>query len=74
MNFELEDIKPEHFDEINGQISQEYFKNLIEKQPKFKYAKVLGFKPESILKSYGPDGHDHVIFTIINRSLEWETQ
>lgn len=37
-----------------------------------KYAQVLGFKPESILQSFGPEGHDHVMFTIINRSLKWE--
>jgi len=153
MNFELEDIKPEHFDEITSQSSQIYYKEVLEKNPKhkylvcqhsigktgrldgviigicgitqitsymgegwayfadimpkgsikvikeirkfiqaqkhirriqctvdiqnfnaLKYARVLGFKPEGILKAYGPNGHDHVMFTIINRSLEWEAQ
>ena len=153
MNFELEDIKPEHFDEIISQSSQIYFKELLDKSPRYKYAicqnsigktgrldgviigicgitqissylgegwayfadimpkgsikvikeirkfiqaqkhirriqctvdicnynalkyaRVLGFKPESILRAYGPEGHDHVMFTIINRNLEWEAQ
>lgn len=39
-----------------------------------RFAKAVGFKAESILKSYGPDGHDHIMFTIINRSLEWEVK
>lgn len=39
-----------------------------------KFAKALGFKFEGILRSYGPEGHDHAMFTIINRSLGWEVQ
>lgn len=39
-----------------------------------KFAEVLGFKPESILQSYGQDGHDHIMFTIINRNLNWEVK
>ena len=153
MNFTLENIKPEHFDEIKGQASQEFFKNLLLRNPEYKYAicqnsigktgrldgviigicgitqissylgegwayfadtmprgsikvlkeirkfiqaqkhirriqctvdihnhralkyaEALGFKAEGILRAYGPEGHDHVMFTIINRSLEWEIQ
>ena len=36
------------------------------------FAEVLGFKPEGILQSYGPDGHDHLMMTIIRRNLNWE--
>lgn len=151
--FELERIRPEHFDEIKGQESQIYFSNLLLKHPEYKemickqsigragrldgdiiaicgitcvteylgegwayfskdlpkglikvikaikkfinsqkqfrriqctvdvhntqairFAEVLGFKFESILKSYGPDGHDHAMFTIIRRNLDWEVQ
>ena len=153
MKFELEDIKPEHFDEIIGQPNQSYFKDFLNANPSYKYkvcqnsigkagrldgviigicgvtqitsylgegwayfseelpktsikviksirnflkeqkhirriqctvdvynysairfAEVVGFKPEAILKSFGPDGHDHIMFTIINRSLDWETK
>lgn len=153
MEFNLEDIKPEHFDEIAGQPSQAIFKKILERSPRYKYAicqnsigktgrldgviigicgitqiasylgegwayfadtmpkgsikvikeirkfiqaqkhirriqctvdihnfsalkyaRVLGFKPEGILRAFGPDGHDHVMFTIINRNLEWEAQ
>ena len=150
---ELEDLKPEHFDEIIAQKSQVYFKKFLETHPKYKtdvclhsigktgrldgviigicgltkvtdymsegwayfseslpkmslsvvreirkfinaqkhirriqctvdvyntkavkFAEALGFKPESILKSYGPEGHDHIMFTIIHRSLDWEVK
>ena len=153
MQFELENIKPEHLDEIAAQSSQVYFKDLLEQNPSYKhaicqnsigktgrldgviigicgitqvasylgegwayfadtmpkgsikvikeirkfiqaqkhirriqctvdicnfnalkYARVLGFKPEGILRAFGPEGHDHVMFTIINRNLEWEIQ
>jgi RimJ/RimL family protein N-acetyltransferase len=151
--FELEPLKPEHFDEIIGQDSQSYFTDIIAKHPDYKkiicnqsvgktgrldgviigicgitkvtdylgegwayfspilpkarksvvkaireflnsqkhirriqctvdvynhkairFAKVLGFKPESILQSYGPEGHDHMMFTIIHRNLDWEAK
>lgn len=151
--FELEKLRPEHFDEIEAQSSQEYFKNTLIKHPEFKtmicqqsigragrldgviiaicgitrvadylgegwayfspelpkapikvikeikkfiqgqkhmrriqctvdiyntkairFAEALGFKPEGILQSYGPDGHDHIMFTIINRNLDWEVK
>lgn len=39
-----------------------------------KFAEALGFKPEGILQCYGRDGHDHIMFTIINRSLDWEVR
>lgn len=153
MTFELERIRPSHFDEIKGQKSQVYFSSLLEQHPEYKemickqstgragrldgviiaicgitkvteymgegwayfaedlpkgsksvireikkfiesqkqyrriqctvdvhntkavrFAEVLGFKPESILRSYGPEGHDHVMFTIIRRNLDWEVQ
>lgn len=149
--FELERIRPSHFDEIKGQKSQIYFSNLLLEHPEYKevickqsigragrldgdiiavcgitrvteylgegwayfsddlpkgaisvireikkfindqkqfrriqctvdiyntkairFAEVLGFKFESILQSYGPEGHDHAMFTIINRNLNWE--
>lgn len=151
MEFTVEDTKPEHFNEIISQANQVYFRDMLEKTPKYKeiicqagtsktgrldgviigicgiiqiteylgegwayfantmprasirvikeikkflqtqrylrriqctvdahnfnalkYAKALGFKPESILQAFGPEGHDHVMFTIINRNLEWE--
>lgn len=151
--FELEKLRPEHFDEIEAQESQIYFKNMLITHPEYKkqicqqsigragrldgviiaicgitkvtdylgegwayfspslpknaikvikeiknflhsqkhirriqctvdiyntkairFAEVLGFKPESILQSYGPDGHDHIMFTIINRNLAWEVK
>lgn len=153
MKFELERIRPSHFDEIKGQKSQIYFSNLLIDHPEYKemickqsigragrldgdiiavcgitqvteylgegwayfsddlpkgaisvikaikefinaqkqfrriqctvdvyntkavrFAETLGFKPEGILRCYGPDGHDHIMFTIINRSLDWEIQ
>ena len=39
-----------------------------------RFAETLGFKFEGILQAYGPEGHDHAMFTIINRNLEWETR
>lgn len=151
--FELEDLRPEHFDEIVAQDSQSYFRDLLNEHPEYKkqiyqqsigqagrldgviigicgitkvtpylgegwayfspnlpkaqlsaikaikdfihkqkhirriqctvdvynhkairFAKTLGFKPEGILQSYGPEGHDHMMFTIINRNLDWETK
>ena len=149
----LEDLKPEHFNEITGQASQDYFREVIIKHPEYKemicrqsigctgfldnkiigicgitrltdylgegwayfsediakapmavikaiknflnkqkhirriqctvdvynykaikFAKALGFKPEGILQAYGPEGHDHMMFTIIHRSLDWEVK
>lgn len=151
--FELEKLRPEHFDEIIGQESQAYFRDLLLEHPEYKeqiykqssgqtgrldgviigicgimkladymgegwayfskdvskcsksvvkaikafiasqkqyrrihctvdvynhkairFAKVLGFKPEGILQSYGPDGHDHMMFTIIRHNLDWEVK
>lgn len=151
--FELEDFRPEHFDEIVAQDSQIYFRDILAKHPEYKqqiyqqsigktgrldgviigicgiskvtpylgegwayfstdlpkgtrsvvkaikefinaqkhirriqctvdiynykairFAKALGFKPEGILQAYGPDGHDHMMFTIINRNLDWEAK
>lgn len=151
--FELENLRPEHFDEIIGQKSQAYFGEILAAHPEYKeqiykqssgqagrldgviiavcgitkltsymgegwayfsedlckgkiqvikaikafidsqkqyrrihctvdvynhkairFAKVLGFKPEGILQSYGPEGHDHMMFTIIRRNLDWETK
>lgn len=149
--FELERLKPEHFDEIIAQDSQSYFRDILIKHPEYKksicqqsigrtgrldgviigicgitritdylgegwayfspelkngsisvikairkfiqgqkhmrriqctvdvcntkaikFAETLGFKPESILKCYGQNGNDHIMFTIINRNLDWE--
>lgn len=149
--FTLEPLRPEHFDEIIGQSSQSYFKDILIAHPEYKqqiykqssgqtgrldgviigicgitrlasymgegwayfsedlykgqikvikaikafidsqkqyrriqctvdvynhkairFAEVLGFKPEGILQSYGPDGHDHLMMTIIRRNLNWE--
>ena len=151
--FELETLKPEHFDEIVAQESQSYFKDYLIEHPEYKqiackqsigrtgrldgviigicgiikitdylgegwayfstdlnkvpirvikeirkflkaqkhirriqctvdvynanaikFAEILGFKYEGILQSYGPDGHDHAMFTIINRNLDWEVK
>lgn len=153
MKLELEDLKPEHFDEIQAQATQTYFKDYLETHPKYKeevvqrsvgktgrldgviigicgiikvtnyigegwayfstdlpkmslsvvreirkfldsqkhirriqctvdvyntkavkFAEALGFKAESILKCYGPEGHDHIMFTIIHRNLDWEAK
>lgn len=149
--FELEKLRPEHFDEIIGQESQSYFRDILRQHPEYKeqiyrqssgqagrldgviiavcgitklasymgegwayfsedlpkgkiqvikaikafidsqkqyrriqctvdvynhkairFAKCLGFKPEGILQSYGPEGHDYMMFTIIRRNLDWD--
>ena len=36
MNYELERIRPSHFDEIKGQASQAYFGTLLEQHPEYK--------------------------------------
>ena len=34
--FELESLRPEHFDEIIGQESQSYFRDILKEHPEYK--------------------------------------